>query len=77
MPISSAFLIPLVLAAFSTVAYGMSLINMGVSLLLLIGVARVSIGGSRGGMGIPLPFRLANPFSFPPHRTRAARCILG
>ncbi|EDW01788.1 GH21633 [Drosophila grimshawi] len=30
------------LAAFSTVAYGMSLINLGVSLLLLIGVARDS-----------------------------------
>jgi len=32
-----------VLAAFSTVAYGLSLINLGVSLLLLIGVARVSL----------------------------------
>ncbi|TDG51742.1 hypothetical protein AWZ03_001802 [Drosophila navojoa] len=32
------------LAAFSTVAYGMSLINLGVSLLLLIGVARDSSG---------------------------------
>ncbi|KAL7737409.1 hypothetical protein ACLKA6_013011 [Drosophila palustris] len=30
------------LAAFSTVAYGLSLINLGVSLLLLIGVARDS-----------------------------------
>jgi len=31
-----------VLTIFSSIAYGMSLINMGVSLLLLIGIARVS-----------------------------------
>jgi len=30
------------LTIFSSIAYGMSLINMGVSLLLLIGIARVS-----------------------------------
>lgn len=42
----SIFLLHLyaVLAAFSTFAYGLSLINLGVSLLLLIGVGRVSIG---------------------------------
>jgi len=31
-----------VLTIFSSIVYGLSLINMGVSLLLLIGIARVS-----------------------------------